>query len=128
MQITIHNHRKLVEIQEEFSKEFPCLKLHFFRKPNKHDEPSVNKLLVADSSKTIGQCRATDSAGTLSIEPHHTVADMKRNFQKNFGLDVQVYRKVGDNEWLETVPDIWSLEKHNTLVTEANAEDTLVNL
>ncbi|MGP8214712.1 MAG: hypothetical protein ACLQQ4_04030 [Bacteroidia bacterium] len=123
MEIIIHDNRKIAEIQEEFSRMFPYLKLHFFGKPHKANGNGIKKPML-DPSKTIGQCREKHLTGVLSIVPQMTVTDLKKGFKENFGLSVQVFRKVGD-DWLETVTEIWPLEKHNTHITEANSENTL---
>jgi hypothetical protein len=118
MEITIHDKRKIHEIQKEFSLIFPNLRLDFFT-PMEEE-----KHLLVHHTKCIGECRALHSKGTLSIFPHMTVKELKQGLKETFGLHVEVYRKVG-NDWLETTSDQWQLEKHNAEVHEQNSENTL---
>ena len=68
---------------------------------------------MKESSKKIGELRNKHINGTLSISPTMTVSDLEQNFQDQFGLAVQVFRRSG-NAWLETtVTDSWTLDKQN---------------
>lgn len=112
MEITINDHRKILAIQEEFSKNFPYLKLEFFSKPNKPDGVPSKKL-VTNNNKTIGECRTIHTKGVLSINPQMKVIDLDQNFRDVYGLSVQVLRKSG-KAWLEaTITDGWTLEEQN---------------
>ena len=123
MEISIHDKRKIHEIQKEFSEVFPNLKLDFFHNHDGVQEAPHNQLLI-HPSKSISDCRAAHSRGVLSIWPHMTISDLKQGFNDTFGLSVQVFRKVGA-DWLETTTDKWPLEKHNMSATEMNSENTL---
>jgi hypothetical protein len=123
MEINIHDKRKIHEIQKDFSRIFPNLKLDFFTILDEAKLASASKLLI-HPSKAICECRAAHTKGMLTILPHMTILDLKHGFRDTFGLSIQVFRKVGA-DWLETTSDIWSLEKHNTFVSEMNSENTL---
>jgi hypothetical protein len=122
MKLTIHDKRKIHEIQKEFSEMFPSLKLHVFAHPHNSVVPT-HKLLM-DSTKTVRECRHVHAKGDLEITPNMTIWDLKKGLGDNFGLSVEVYHKIG-NDWLETASDSWTLEKHNSHATELNAEGTL---
>lgn len=112
MQLTINDDRKLFAIQEEFTAQFPYLKLEFFSKPHKVGAPSSKKIMKHPSS-TIGECRVIHNSGTLTLTPNITVSDLEQTFADVYGLSVQIFRKSG-RVWLETtVTDGWSLEKQN---------------
>ncbi|HTA83317.1 MAG TPA: hypothetical protein VK783_10300 [Bacteroidia bacterium] len=123
MKITIHDKRKIKEIQEEFADVFPNLQLHFFATPLEAKKASHERILI-HPSKAIGECRVKHVKGELDIMPHMTIGELKHGLNDVFGLTAQVYRKVG-NDWLETVTDTWTLDKHNGSCTELNAENTL---
>ena len=118
MEINIHDKRKIHEIQKDFSLIFPNLRLDFF---TPSEEPPH---LLVHHTKSIGECRAMHSKGTLSIFPHMTVSELKQGLKDTFGLHAEVYRKVG-NDWLETTSEKWQLEKHNAVAHELNSENTL---
>jgi hypothetical protein len=123
MKITIHDKKKIHEIQKEFCIVFPNLKLEFFDEPHGTKKASHKRLLL-DSTKSIAESRRVHSKGEMVIVPHMTVSEVKHAFGEPFGLSVEVYRKVGDT-WLEPTIDHWTLEKHNASASELNAENTL---
>lgn len=122
MKIEITDHRKIYEIQKEFSALFPFLKLDFFSKPHTSGGASPKDLMV-NSNKSIGECRTIHTKGTLTITPHMTVNDLQNEFADTFGVTVRVFRKVG-TDWLETSADMSSLEKQNAIASEPKLTDT----
>jgi hypothetical protein len=119
MKIEITDHRKIFEIQKEFSDVFPFLKLDFFGKPHTAKGASPKKEVV-NSNKTIGDCRTMHNKGILEFTPHITVSDLEREFADTYGVTVRVFFKSGDN-WLETSSDMMSLEKHEAMAKEKNS-------
>jgi hypothetical protein len=112
MEINIGDKKKIAEIQKEFSSLFPYLKIEFFSEPHGMGAPSSKKTML-QPTKTLGECRAIHTNGTVNITPEITVAELEESFRKNFGLSAQVFRKSG-GAWLETtVTDAWSLDKQN---------------
>ena len=124
MELHIHDKRTIHEIQKEFSQLFPNLKLEVFAEPCPHEKNTSHNKLLMHPSKAIGECRDKHLKGTLSISPQMTVSDLKKGFNTNYGLCVEVFRKVG-NDWLETTVGVWPLEKQNATTTESNSENTL---
>ena len=113
MKIQISDQRKIQAIQEEFSGQFPWLKLEFFSRPHKIGAPSPKRELVSPL-RTLGESRVTHKSGTIIITPSMTVSDLEQAFLEIYGLSVQVFRKSGKT-WLETtVTDNWTLEHQNT--------------
>jgi hypothetical protein len=123
MKITIHDKRRINEIQQDFARVFPNLQLHFFAAPHESNKAAHEKIII-HPSKAISECRVKHVKGEVDIMPHMTVGELKHGLNDAFGLTAQVYRKVG-NDWLETVTDTWTLDKHNASCTELNAESTL---
>lgn len=112
MEITIHDYRKISDVQEEFHSVFPYLKLDFSYHPRVQKITSQKRLML-DHLKTLGEFRPLCKNGSISITPHMTVADLEYLFYNNYGLVVQVLRKSG-KAWLgTTVTDGWTLEKQN---------------
>ena len=111
MEITIHDYRKIYDVQDEFHLAFPYLKLDFSYHPRVQNMTSQKRVL--DHLKTLGEFRPLCKNGAISITPDMTVADLEYLFYNNYGLVVQVLRKSG-KVWLETtVTDGWTLEKQN---------------
>jgi hypothetical protein len=101
MDLIIHDSLKLCEIQEEFCKHFPCLKLEFFSFVPGESKIFSEEFLIRDTNKTLGDVRHVHNFGHLSINGHQKVSTLEQNFIRIFGIDVQVFRKSG-SVWLET--------------------------
>ena len=121
MKLQIKNNKTLSELQKEFQKEFPYLKLEFFKKSHGTDEASAKKDIL-DSNLTIGEISKKE--GTLSIESTQKVGEIEQQFRKNFSLFVQIFRKSG-NVWLETSKtDDWTIEEQIVAAKESEQHYT----
>jgi hypothetical protein len=113
MKIKVSIDQTIAQIQEEFSKEFPYLKLVFFSKPHKAYKGSHAKFLITDRDLVLGSLEKKPHSGEIYIEPEMPTWQVERLFEEEFGLHVQVFRKSG-NTWLETsVTDSLTLEEQN---------------
>lgn len=112
MKITISDNRLIEQVQDEFSKNFPFLKIGFFNRAHRPGQGTAFSHLRSHQ-KTIGECRTLRNEGELIINPKMTVAELEQKFREIYGLNVQVFRKSGA-VWLETtVTDGWTLEQQN---------------
>lgn len=112
MEILISDSRTISEVQRDFSKEFPFLKLEFFDAPHK-TEKALPKSKIFPHDKKLSSCRKVHQNGKLRIAKHETVNDLENELWKKFGLSAQVFRKSG-NLWIETsLTDSWTLEQQN---------------
>jgi hypothetical protein len=110
--ILISDSQPIRSIQNEFTSQFPFLKIEFFSHFHKTNQGSAKKDLIS-SNFTLKQARKSHLEGSLEITPSMTVSELERKFQLLFGLSVQVFRKSGSS-WLETtVTDSWTLEQQN---------------
>ncbi len=113
MKIQVSSEKTIAQIQEEFSKVYPYLKLVFFSKPHKAYKGSHAKFLITDLDRTLGSMEKKPRSGDLYIEVEMPTWQVERLFEEEFGLHVQVFRKSG-NTWLETsVSDDLTLEEQN---------------
>ncbi|RMG84696.1 MAG: hypothetical protein D6714_07380 [Bacteroidetes bacterium] len=108
----ITDDKKLKDIQFEFHRKFPNLKIEFYKTPHGEREGSpVSDTL--DPELTIAQVRTIDTEGDLSIDPHQKVKTLEKNFKDKYGLNVQVFRK-SRALWIQTTAtDDWTLAKQN---------------
>lgn len=112
MKIVINDSRKIADIQDEFHKNFPYLKIVFFSETHK-PKCETSKALMMHSNKTVGECRTKHNQGTIEIVPFMSVTNLEQYFNNVFGLGVQVFRQSG-RAWLETtVTDSWTLDEQN---------------
>lgn len=105
MRLNITGSRSIEEVQAEFSKAYPFLKLEFFRLPN-HKQMLTRSLKIKDA-------RRSGHDGTLELSDGMKVQELESEIRLTYGLNVQVYRKAG-NIWLETTrSDNWTLKQQN---------------
>lgn len=121
MNLTIRPSRLISEIQDEFSKMFPYLKLEFFKnKSGKRLDYSINNIIRHNQKLAEGQIQLVD--GLIDIQPGMTVKELEDQFRKEFSLAVQVFRRSG-NVWLETtMTDNWTLKHQNDHGKELSAD------
>ncbi len=110
--MTITDDKKLIDIQREFSEKFSHLRIAFYS--GKHEtgqgSPVRDRL---NGALTIGQARTVQVDGDFLISEDLSVAAFEQNFYKQFGLNVQVFRKSG-NLWMQTTStDHWTLAEQD---------------
>jgi hypothetical protein len=112
MELRINDKVLIIELQNQFNKEFPYLKIEFFsepRIPSKH----LPKTAVYPSQKKLGTCRKIHKDGVIRITPDDTVEKLENIFWNEFGLTAEVFRRSG-NLWIETsLTDSWTLKLQN---------------
>lgn len=110
MKIKITSNKSIEEIQAEFNKEFPFLKIQFFKHTHKEFKGSAKKELIPIHTN-IGLLKHHN--GQIEIKEDMTVNELEKLFKTKLELNVQVFRKSGKS-WLETtVTDGWTLKKQN---------------
>jgi hypothetical protein len=110
--ITIHPKTKITQLQEEFHRRFPFLKLEFFKHAHQVHEGNAKRDLMspADSAKVLSTQKENEN---LLISEDMTVTELEQLLSHYFGLSAQVFRKSG-RSWLETtVTDDWTLRRQN---------------
>jgi len=99
MTIRLTNSRTLESISAEFNEVYPYLKLVFVTKR---------------PTRMLGDFKATETDKHLSIFESLTVGQLVDQFNRYYGLNVQVFRKSG-RSWLETkATESWTLAKQNS--------------
>lgn len=128
MEIIIDQSKKLSEIQTEFCKRFPYLKIEFYNQTHAVGEGS-RKEHTFDAHLTIEEVQKKKAEGVLKINGLMTVAELEGGFADIFGLAVQVFRKSG-GLWLQTtVTDHWTLaeQNHKAMEKHENMENGTVD-
>lgn len=99
----------LADIQLEFSRLFPYLKLEFYTIRKSLQSQSSAKLLT----KKLAEFNSKHLLEETSISPEMSVMMLEYNFHERFALEVQVFRKSGKS-WLETTATgEWTLAEQN---------------
>jgi hypothetical protein len=113
MQVLISADRMIRDIQEDFSRAYPYLKIEFFRNGSVRKERYPSSLLLPTHTRVRDAWTKLKSDGELSLDDNMSVADLENAFIDQFGLSVQVFRRSG-NIWLETtMTDRWTLRQQN---------------
>ena len=119
MELYLSKESKMGAVQAEFSDAFPGLKIAFFSKPHGESKGSSAKFMLQHKDMLLGDISTDLQAGTLAIHPESVVWSVESDFEKVFGLHVQIFRKSG-SLWLET-----SVTDHLTLAEQMQkAADT----
>ena len=120
MKLHVNKRTTIAEMQTEFSKLFPFLKIEFFTRPREADGSLWSKHMVFNHNKTmddVGQLKADNN--TIEISPSMTVNAFEQNLQKDFSLSVQVFRKSMGSWIATTESDSWTFAKQNEKGEEA---------
>ena len=107
--IQVFKNRAVRDIQADFNRAYPFLKIDFFKKVNGQVLRMNEKL-----SRSISLLQAGNTMeGDLKIDDSMTVGELEAIFRTRFGVIVQVSRKSG-TLWLETtMTDHWTLKQQN---------------
>lgn len=113
MHLAVKGERLIQEIKTDFTKEFPFLKLEFFRNGLiRLDRYPIEKM-ISDKKKLKDAWVNKKEEGILEITGNMTVLELENALMDRFGLAAQVFRKSG-NIWLETIrTDNWTLSQQN---------------
>lgn len=112
MEILINDSKTINEVQRDFSREFPFLKLEFFDAPYQQNK-ALPKSKMFSHDRKIGTIRKVHQDGKLVLDKNEKVSELETELWKNFGLTAQVFRRSG-NLWIETsLTDSWTLEQQN---------------
>ena len=112
VKIEIASNRTVSELQKDFNKVFPFLKIEFFKAPYKSGTLLPASKLVRHDM-TLSQFRQVDKQGELELNPEWTVAKLEQELWESYELSVQVFRKSG-SLWIETsLTDSWTLRQQN---------------
>lgn len=100
---------KVSEIKKTFNKQFPFLKIEFFKKSHKIQQGSLKKDVITDDF-TINSYKDNNE---IMFSEDMLVSDLEKQFAEKLKLSAQIFRKSGKT-WLETTyTDGWSLKKQN---------------
>lgn len=100
MLLKIFDQKKIDEIQDKFNECFPYLKLEFYSPSYNWHEPSGNEHIIPPGTY-IEDIRKTHDSGILTIKSWDKISHVEQEFERMFGLKVQIFRLHGD-KWIQT--------------------------
>jgi hypothetical protein len=103
---------RVCEVQNEFNKAFPFLKIEFFENKSGLQTDVVSQETIPQSRR-IGDYQAAITDGLLEINEEMKVNELEKILKDQFRLNARIFRRSG-NMWLQaTVTDNWTLQKQN---------------
>jgi hypothetical protein len=105
--------RRLADVQADFNKLFPYLKIDFFTVPHDEGTNTWSRYQVFDHDKTLGDISRVRADSQLEFTPDTKTGEFEQTIEMAYGLHVQVFRR-SMSTWLSTsVTDKWTLAKQN---------------
>lgn len=121
MNIELNPNTKIEEIQVEFNKRFPYLKINFFQTKNKPEDEVTPKDML-QSFVFLKDVSGSKLNGSIHINGLMTVKELEIQFRIQYGLHVEVFRKSG-KIWLKTsASDQWTLDEQNKEARDSQLE------
>ena len=112
MHLHIAPNRLISDIQKEFNKMFPFLKIEFFNNRS-FSRSGFSAQQIISQNRKIGDTQLAIKDGNIEIAEQMKVNELENIFKDQFSLAAQVFRKSG-NIWLETtMTDNWTLQQQN---------------
>ncbi|TAE57661.1 MAG: hypothetical protein EAZ89_03765 [Bacteroidetes bacterium] len=112
MTIKISADKTLKQISEEFSAKFPYLRLKFYSEAHAVGEKS-SLWDTLNMSLPISEVGKFDHEEELHLDGHLKTATLEQEFQRLYGIGLQVFRQDG-KEWIQTSnTDHWTLAQQN---------------
>lgn len=114
MNININSNKTIAEVQAEFTRIFPFLKIEFFTRPHETGGSSWSKHMIFNRTKTMGEIgKLKNDENAFELTPSMSVNDFEQGLQNSYGLSVQVFRKSMGSWIATTESDSWALSVQN---------------
>ncbi len=122
MKMILNNNTKLSDIQFQFNDSFPFLKAEFFNITIEVEKRNLIKEMINDTQRKIGDIHHMLHPMEFSINGNQKVSTIEKNFMKNFGINLQIFRKSGGAWLMTTTSDSSTLSDQNKKGLEMNTE------
>lgn len=118
MEIYISEEDIVLNIQNQFHEVYPYLKLECYLCPHELGSATGNNQKIP-SDTPIEDIRLVHSFGWVDISEHRTVAAVEKDFYRDMGLAIQIFRRFKAG-WLQTTKtDQLTLAEQNMLGQES---------
>jgi hypothetical protein len=114
MTLEINKNTTIADVQYQFSKIYPYLKIEFFTRPHEVGSASWSKYMIFNRTKTIGEIGILPTKeNSFEVDSAMSVNDFEQGLQRQYGLSVQVFRKSMGSWIATTESDTWTLAVQN---------------
>ena len=111
MNLNINKDTTVLDIQKQFNKHYPYLKIEFFK--NFAKNKPILKAEILNAAETLKHLDSYYEGREIDIDRKRSVRDVTKDFENMFGLSAHVFRKSG-NVWVETsLTEDWALGDQN---------------
>jgi hypothetical protein len=122
MKIEINKNKKIADIQQDFQKFFPFLKIEFYKQSHSIGEGSQKRDALIEET-LLAHLLNENAEGVIHLNEIMKVGELENLFAEKFGLYVQLFRKSG-KVWLQTTTtDTWTLKEQSKLASEQVESD-----
>lgn len=112
MKIEISDDKTAGQISDEFNKQWPNLKIEFFRHTHQSGQASPKKEQIAHYL-FLKSIRNLHNESTVLIKATDRIKDIEKRFEDNYGLHIKIFHKTGDN-WIEATKTAdWTIDQMN---------------
>lgn len=112
MELYIIEDDLICNIQKDFGRQYPYLKLQFYKTNHAEGEASPRTEQL-DAAQPVEEAAMFHTGGRIDISPERTVAEVEYDFFHQLGLCTQVLRHAG-NMWITTTDtDHWTLKQQD---------------
>lgn len=106
MEIIIDKKMTVSQLARSFNETYPFLKVEVYYNGND---------IGGDCFYTLGEISKMKNPAAFAILPEMTIQEIEQFFWDELGLQVSVFRKVG-NSWIHTAfTNNWTLERQNRM-------------
>lgn len=113
----INEKSTLSAIQQEFIKQFPNVKIEFYKQTHAEGEGSPKSPII-NGDLSIAEIQKEKNTGTIEIQGDMKVSEVEAAFASTFNVGAQVFRRSG-NVWLQTTTtDELTLNEQNKKALE----------
>jgi hypothetical protein len=109
-QLIINGEMSIAEVESKFNSTFPFLTIEFFRK-GESVEGNYRLKPIRDVARKI-------VLNSFVIIPSMTVHELEETFWNEMGLQISIFRKVGNSILETSFTSAWTLEHQNTKGSE----------
>jgi hypothetical protein len=121
MELLIDSGKRLFEVQVEFQKMFPNLKIECYSHKHEVGKGSLKEDML-DGQLLLSEINGSHS-GHLNVRREMKVSELETAFVEVFGIAIQVFRK-SQGIWIQTTAsDSWTLSRQNSEAMEHDIVD-----
>lgn len=121
MEINLSRDQTIADVQAEFTKQFPKLKIEFFKHDHEEGDGSPLNDMIEPTTK-LGEIM-TGGDSHFDFDQTIKVGELEQSLKEYFGLNIQVFR-LSNKTWIQTtLTDDWTLQEEEELAEEMSNDN-----